>query len=80
MLTFNEGRPEQNNFDKYRLIRHAEAPEAIEVFFVDNGIKPTGLGEPSLPPVSGALANALAKATGKRYYKQPFMNEVEVLG
>lgn len=79
-LTFKEGRPEQNNFDKYRLIRLAEAPESIEVFFVDNGIKPTGLGEPSLPPVSGALANALAKATGKRYYKQPFMNEVEVLG
>ncbi|GAB5553915.1 MAG: xanthine dehydrogenase family protein molybdopterin-binding subunit [Saprospiraceae bacterium] len=79
-LTFSEGSPEQNNFDKYRLIRHAEAPEAIEVFFVDNGIKPTGLGEPSLPPVSGALANALAKATGKRFYTQPFMNEVEVLG
>ena len=79
-LTFSEGRPEQNNFDKYRLIRHAEAPEAIEVFFVENGIKPTGLGEPSLPPVSGALANALAKATGKRFYKQPFVNEMEVLG
>jgi isoquinoline 1-oxidoreductase beta subunit len=79
-LTFSEGRAEQNNFDKYRLIRYAEAPASIEVFFVDNGIKPTGLGEPSLPPVSGALANALFKATGKRYYKQPFVNDMEVLG
>ncbi|HKK76002.1 MAG TPA: molybdopterin cofactor-binding domain-containing protein [Saprospiraceae bacterium] len=79
-LTFNEGRPEQSNFDKYRLIRHTEAPEAIEAFFVDNGINPTGLGEPSLPPVIGALANALANATGKRYYKQPFVQEMEVLG
>lgn len=79
-LTFNEGRPEQSNFDKYRLIRQTEAPESIEVFFVDNGINPTGLGEPSLPPVIGALANALANATGKRYYKQPFIQEMEVLG
>jgi len=42
------------------------------VFFVNNGIKPTGLGEPGLPPAVGALANALYKATGKRYYHQPF--------
>lgn len=79
-LTFSEGRPEQSNFDKYRLIRCTEAPDEIEVFFVDNGIDPTGLGEPSLPPVIGALANALANATGKRYYKQPYVQEMEVLG
>ncbi|MEO0338987.1 MAG: molybdopterin cofactor-binding domain-containing protein [Bacteroidota bacterium] len=79
-LTFTDGRADQQNFDKYRLIRHTEAPKEIEVFFVDNGISPTGLGEPSLPPVSGALANALAKATGKRFYKQPFVSEMEVLG
>ncbi len=72
-ITFKEGKPEQNNFDRYRLIRHAEAPKAIDVHFVDNGKDPTGLGEPPFPPIMGALANALYKATGNRYYDQPFM-------
>ncbi len=76
-LTFTDGRPDQQNFDRYRMIRIREAPREIEAFFVDNGIDPTGLGEPTLPPVSGALANALAKATGRRFYDQPFINELE---
>jgi isoquinoline 1-oxidoreductase beta subunit len=76
-LSFVDGRPEQQNFDGYRLIRNREAPREIETFFVDNGIDPTGLGEPSLPPVSGALANALAKATGHRVYDQPFISNLQ---
>ncbi len=78
-ITFNEGKPEQNNFDKYRLIRHTEAPKSIDVHFVESEIDPTGLGEPPYPPVMGALANALYKATGERYYHQPFVkNSFEV--
>jgi isoquinoline 1-oxidoreductase beta subunit len=73
-LTFNNGQPEQDNFDSYRLIRHMEAPKEIEVHFVENEIDPTGLGEPPYPPVMGALANALYRATGTRYYHQPFIN------
>lgn len=72
-LTFTDGKPDQNNFHQYRLIRHKEAPEEIETFFVDNGIDPTGLGEPSLPPIAAALVNAIAEATGERIYDQPFM-------
>ncbi len=79
-MTFKNGRPEQNNFDSYRLIRHREAPAEIETYFVDNGIDPTGLGEPSLPPIIGALANALAKATGERLYEQPFVGQKIDLG
>jgi isoquinoline 1-oxidoreductase beta subunit len=80
-LTFNEGAPEQSNFDKYRLIRHSEAPKSIEVHFVKSDIDPTGLGEPPFPPIMGALANALYKATGKRYYSQPFNSSLQpVLG
>ncbi|SDQ64040.1 xanthine dehydrogenase family protein molybdopterin-binding subunit [Flagellimonas zhangzhouensis] len=74
-MSFKDGKPEQSNFDRYRLIRHSEAPKNIEVHFVDNGIDPTGLGEPSLPPIIAALSNALYKATGRRYYNQPFINE-----
>jgi isoquinoline 1-oxidoreductase beta subunit len=79
-LTFTDGTPDQQNFDTYRLIRHGEAPKEIETFFVDNGIDPTGLGEPSLPPIMGALANALSRAKGERVYDQPFMGQKELLG
>lgn len=72
-VNFDKGAPIQNNFDQYRLIRHTEAPPEIEVFFVENGIDPTGLGEPSLPPIAAAVANAMYQATGKRWYHQPFM-------
>lgn len=79
-LTFKDGVPEQNNFDKYRLIRNGEAPRAIEVHFVESEIDPTGLGEPPFPPIMGALANALYKATGQRHYHQPFVSEREIVG
>lgn len=77
-LTFKEGVPDQNNFHRYRLIRHSEAPKEIEVHFVQNDIDPTGLGEPPFPPVMGALANAMYKATGKRLYNQPFVNDLQI--
>ncbi|MES1217188.1 MAG: molybdopterin cofactor-binding domain-containing protein [Bacteroidota bacterium] len=73
-LSFKNGVPEQTNFDTYRLIRMKEIPE-IEAHFVDNGIDPTGLGEPALPPTGGAIANAIFKATGVRLKNQPFIEE-----
>ena len=79
-ITFKDGAPDQSNFDKYRLIRHGEAPKSIDVYFVQNEKDPTGLGEPPFPPIMGALANALYKATGKRYYHQPFLGDKEMLG
>ncbi len=79
-LTFENGAPEQLNFDSYQLMRHSQAPKDIEVFFVENEIAPTGLGEPGLPPASGALANALYRATGKRHYQQPFSSNQPIVG
>lgn len=73
-MTFTKGEPDKDNFSRYRIIRHNEAPKSIDVHFVQNEIAPTGLGEPPFPPVFAALANALYKATGKRYYHQPFIN------
>lgn len=73
-LTFKNGATEQTNFNSYRLIRMKEIPE-IETYFVDNGIDPTGLGEPALPPTGGAVANAIFKATGKRLRSQPFIDQ-----
>lgn len=74
-LTHKDGAAEQKNFNRYRIIRHSEAPKKIEVHFVQNDKDPTGLGEPPFPPVFGAVANALYKSTDKRYYSQPFMEE-----
>ncbi|MEH6681664.1 MAG: molybdopterin cofactor-binding domain-containing protein [Sediminicola sp.] len=79
-LTFKDGRPEQTNFDTYKMIRQSEAPKNIEIHFVKNEIDPTGLGEPPFPPVFGALANALYKATGKRHYQQPFAVDKPLVG
>jgi isoquinoline 1-oxidoreductase beta subunit len=79
-MTFHNGVPGKNNFDTYRMIRMSEAPKAIDVHFVQNDIDPTGMGEPPFPPVFGAVANALYKATGKRSYDQPFLGDRQVLG
>ncbi|WP_456458817.1 molybdopterin cofactor-binding domain-containing protein [Reichenbachiella sp.] len=75
-MTFTDGKPDQSNFNKYKLMRHQDAPQEIEIFFVQNGIDPTGLGEPSLPPVAAALANAIYAATGKRVRQQPFVENL----
>ena len=73
-LTFKDGAPDQNNFNKFHMIRMNEIPE-VDVHFVDNGISPTGLGEPALPPAGAAAANAFYKATKKRLRNQPFIEE-----
>ena len=71
-LTFADGVPEKTNFDKYRIIRQKEVPKSIEIHFVQNDQDPTGLGEPLFPPIFAAVANAMYRATGQRYYEQPF--------
>lgn len=75
-LTFKDGVPEQSNYNTYKLIRMEDIPE-VEVHFVKNTIDPTGLGEPALPPVSGAVGNALYRATGVRHRNQPFIDYLE---
>lgn len=77
-LQFENGRPTASNFDKYRMIRMKEAP-LVETHFIKNELSPTGLGEPTLPPAGGAVANAFKAATGNRLYKQPFIKTPELL-
>ena len=78
-LTFKNGAAEQKNYNTYRMIRMKEIPD-VDVHFVNNGIDPTGLGEPALPPTGGAVANAIFKATGKRLYNQPFSKQEQMKG
>jgi isoquinoline 1-oxidoreductase beta subunit len=76
-LTFADGMPQSNNFDTYQLIRINQTPK-VDVHFVESDMAPTGLGEPTLPPVGGAIANAIYAATKKRIYKQPYINNLEL--
>lgn len=77
-MTFKEGVPDKNNFHQYKMIRQKESPKAVEVHFVKNDEDPTGLGEPLFPPVFAAVGNALYKATGQRFYDQPFAKQIRV--
>ncbi|HUP98400.1 MAG TPA: xanthine dehydrogenase family protein molybdopterin-binding subunit [Usitatibacter sp.] len=64
-ITFKEGRVQQSNFHDYPVLRLNEMP-AVEVHLVSGGDKPTGVGEPGVPPIAPAVANALFALTGKR--------------
>jgi isoquinoline 1-oxidoreductase beta subunit len=69
-ITLENGRVQQSNFHDYQMLRMFEAP-AIEIFIVPSEEKPTGVGEPSVPPVAPALSNAIFAATGKRVRRLP---------
>jgi isoquinoline 1-oxidoreductase beta subunit len=70
-ISFKNGSSQQTNFDVYEVSRMADAPLATHVHIIENDEKPTGVGEPPVPPVAPALANAIFAATGKRYREMP---------
>ena len=71
-ITATNGRIDQKNFDGFRVARMNDAPVQVNVHFVESGNLPTGVGEPGVPPVIAALANAIYSATGKRIREMPF--------
>ena len=71
-ITLKEGgEVEQTNFPNYEPLRMGDMPE-VEVVIVKSEESPTGAGEPGLPPLAPALANAVYAATGRRVTKLPF--------
>ena len=75
-VTFVDGAVVETNFDKYKFLRMKDAPLDIEVKFVESNDAPTGLGEPALPPVAAAIANAIYAATGKRIRSMPIADHL----
>jgi len=73
------GRAMSRNFGDYRLIRMREAPLAIEAHFIQSSLRPTGFGEPPLPPIAPAVANAIAALSGERIRMMPFIKAGFVL-
>ena len=69
-ITLKEGVVEQSNFHDYAPLRINEMPR-VEVHIVASTEKPTGIGEPGVPPVAPAVANAIFAATGKRLRNLP---------
>ena len=72
-ITLENGRVQQKNFHDYQMLRMLESP-IIEVHIVPSDVSPTGVGEPSVPPVAPALSNAIFAATGKRVRSLPIRN------
>jgi isoquinoline 1-oxidoreductase beta subunit len=70
-ITLKDGRVEQGNFGEFALPRITDMPR-ISVHIVPSADPPTGMGEPGLPPLAPAFANAVAQLTGKPQRQLPF--------
>ena len=73
-ITVERGRVRERSFDDYPVLRIDETP-VVEVHFARSETSPTGMGEPGVPPIAPAVANAVFAATGKRLRRLP-MREV----
>lgn len=78
-VSFENGGVKTANYDDYPVLSMSEVPE-IEVHIAKNNLKPGGIGEPVLPSVAPAVANAVFSATGVRLRELPFKKELLVKG
>lgn len=70
-MTFTAGRAVQQNFNRYRMMRVTDMPQ-VTVQILPSTNPPSGIGEPGVPPLAPALANAYARLTGLRVRTLPF--------
>jgi isoquinoline 1-oxidoreductase beta subunit len=75
-ITLEKGEVQQSNFHDYEVLRIDQMPK-VEVHIVPSKEKPTGIGEPGLPPIGPAVANALMAATGQRFRALPLPSSIK---
>jgi isoquinoline 1-oxidoreductase beta subunit len=73
-ITLKNGRVEQSNFNDYPMLTLREMPK-VEVYIVPSDAPPSGVGEPGVPPIAPAVANAVFALTGKRIRRLPILSE-----
>ena len=79
-ITIDDGRVQQANFDSYPLVRMQQCPQVTVTILESPAEKIGGIGEPPVPPVAPAIANAIFAASGKRIRRLPFSSEGLQLG
>ena len=72
-ITLKDGVVQQSSWHDYRLAAHGHMPSQVSVHIVPSADPPTGVGEPGVPPLAPALANAVAALTGNRLRSLPFV-------
>ncbi len=75
-ITMKNGATEPSNFRDFRLLRIKDAPRAVHVDIVKSDAPPSGVGEPGVPPVAPALANAVFALTGQRVRDLPLVRSL----
>jgi isoquinoline 1-oxidoreductase beta subunit len=76
-ITLDKGAVQQSNFTDYPILKLADAPLVHDIHFINSGAYMGGIGEPGVPPVAPALANALFAATGKRIRSLPILTQAK---
>ncbi len=77
-ITYKAGAVEQANFDTYEMVRASNFPEIVHTHIVEHpfSVHAAGVGEPGVPPIPPAIANALFNATGQRMRDMPIGDTV----